>query len=697
MNNQHPMKGIATILAAKGRGPDTQLMHVTDAELAGLASLHPTGKMPINPDTGLPEAGWWDTWGKAAAWAAAAYGASKSEKKQSKKNKKKFEKGEEDKRAKSDQGLQNAYRKARPDLGDGRIDPVDVQAGLRGSYSVAPPAGYRPGIDPEFNYFQNDPNNIQAPDQTSQAHYASMYPELNRMAQPTQPYFDSMRWSPEGDPAAPPQQPPGGFGSNLPPQASMGPTQSSDAGGKPQGDPWAGDAAAQAWFLTPEGQQWRASRSPDGSYPGARTSQFIDVNQDGTDDRDQPWLHQGNGQQGGRASDYAGVGGVAPAVAAGLREGADSGVGAISNTGIGAIRGGEGALGGGGSSRGNFDMMGNLGLGWMNPPQSGGTPYANNYGGYGSDGSPSSLGAKMSNINWSQLGENAFRGLSPLIASNYVPFSGRLLDNYLDNQMLWGSQQGMMSPSSPDFVPPGGGGGVSGGGGSSGGASSGGGNTGRYGASSGYSSNGSITSGGAVNYATRLRLNSHAAGGQVMLSLGGMQTPMAEGGITGIQNEFTEPMQAPMQENMQAPTQDHTQEPTQEDITTLAGALLGRVEGGADQIVEGFIQKYGNEIFLVFRQMILQQGNPDAQTEGMIEGQGGGMDDEVMGTIGDQQPVAVSPGEYIVSADVVSGLGDGSSDAGARELDAMMDRTRMARGGNTTQPPPFNARGVLPK
>jgi hypothetical protein len=201
---------------------------------------------------------------------------------------------------------------------------------------------------------------------------------------------------------------------------------------------------------------------------------------------------------------------------------------------------------------------------------------------------------------------------------------------------------------------------------------------------------------GSRGQATRIK---HAAGGEVMLNMGDVQAPVAPGGIAGIQNEYTEMpenTQQPMQPMQQA-TQQAPAEPSQEDITMLAGALLGKAEGNADKIVEGFIQKYGNELFLIFRQMILEQSTPNAQTAGMIEGQGGGMDDQVQGTIGGQQPVAVSPGEYIVPADVVSGLGDGSSDAGARELDAMMDRTRMARGGNTTQPPPFDARRVLPK
>ena len=57
-----------------------------------------------------------------------------------------------------------------------------------------------------------------------------------------------------------------------------------------------------------------------------------------------------------------------------------------------------------------------------------------------------------------------------------------------------------------------------------------------------------------------------------------------------------------------------------------------------------------------------------------FRGNGSGMDDQVQGMIGRDQPVAVSPGEYIVAADVVSGLGEGSTDAGVKELDKMMDK-----------------------
>ena len=88
----------------------------------------------------------------------------------------------------------------------------------------------------------------------------------------------------------------------------------------------------------------------------------------------------------------------------------------------------------------------------------------------------------------------------------------------------------------------------------------------------------------------------------------------------------------------------------------------------------------------MLREQVLQMAVPNAQTQGMLEGPGGGMDDQIQGMIGNQQPVAVSPGEFIVPADVVSGLGDGSSDAGADKLDSMMNNVRMAKTGGIMQP-----------
>jgi len=110
-----------------------------------------------------------------------------------------------------------------------------------------------------------------------------------------------------------------------------------------------------------------------------------------------------------------------------------------------------------------------------------------------------------------------------------------------------------------------------------------------------------------------------------------------------------------------------------------------------------FIDKYGPEVFQELRRAVLQSVVPNAQVEGQIQGTNqGGMADDIDGMIGNKQPVAVSQDEFIVPADVVSSLGDGSSDAGADKLYRMMDRVRQAKNGGTTQPPEIKDSEVLP-
>ena len=62
-----------------------------------------------------------------------------------------------------------------------------------------------------------------------------------------------------------------------------------------------------------------------------------------------------------------------------------------------------------------------------------------------------------------------------------------------------------------------------------------------------------------------------------------------------------------------------------------------------------------------------------------------GMADQIPATINDMQPAALSDGEFVIPADVVSHLGNGNSDAGAKELYSMMDRIRRDRTGTTKQ------------
>ena len=69
----------------------------------------------------------------------------------------------------------------------------------------------------------------------------------------------------------------------------------------------------------------------------------------------------------------------------------------------------------------------------------------------------------------------------------------------------------------------------------------------------------------------------------------------------------------------------------------------------------------------------------------MLKGPGDGMSDNIPATIAGKQPARLADGEFVIPADVVSHLGNGSTDAGAKQLYAMMNRVRKARTGNPKQ------------
>lgn len=69
----------------------------------------------------------------------------------------------------------------------------------------------------------------------------------------------------------------------------------------------------------------------------------------------------------------------------------------------------------------------------------------------------------------------------------------------------------------------------------------------------------------------------------------------------------------------------------------------------------------------------------------MLKGPGDGMSDSIPASISGKRPARLADGEFVVPADVVSGLGNGSTDAGAKQLYSMMDRVRKSRTGTTKQ------------
>jgi len=64
----------------------------------------------------------------------------------------------------------------------------------------------------------------------------------------------------------------------------------------------------------------------------------------------------------------------------------------------------------------------------------------------------------------------------------------------------------------------------------------------------------------------------------------------------------------------------------------------------------------------------------------LLRGPGDGVSDSIPASIGGKRPARLADGEFVVPARIVSELGNGSTEAGARKLYAMMDRIQSARG-----------------
>jgi hypothetical protein len=80
----------------------------------------------------------------------------------------------------------------------------------------------------------------------------------------------------------------------------------------------------------------------------------------------------------------------------------------------------------------------------------------------------------------------------------------------------------------------------------------------------------------------------------------------------------------------------------------------------------------------------------------LLKGPGDGMSDNIPARIGKHQPARLADGEFVIPADVVSHLGNGSTDAGAKHLYSMMNKVRKARTGNPKQGKQINPSRYLP-
>jgi hypothetical protein len=162
--------------------------------------------------------------------------------------------------------------------------------------------------------------------------------------------------------------------------------------------------------------------------------------------------------------------------------------------------------------------------------------------------------------------------------------------------------------------------------------------------------------------------------------------PFQEGGMVPEPGEMMEEM-APVDE-MGAMQGEYEQL-----INMTIAAIRGEVED-PQAVIRAFVEEFGNDAFMQLREAVLQEVVPGAQTEGMVEGMGGGQDDMVPGMIGTQRPVAVSPGEYIIPADAVALAGGGYSGDGAKFFDGLVDDIRQRTMGTTEQVRPYQGRGM---
>jgi hypothetical protein len=187
-----------------------------------------------------------------------------------------------------------------------------------------------------------------------------------------------------------------------------------------------------------------------------------------------------------------------------------------------------------------------------------------------------------------------------------------------------------------------------------------------------------------TDYMSQFAPQRRAAGGMVERMVPGFgPVAMQEGGIANIGA---------------MPAEGVAPEPNEREVISGAIAAIQGQHPQPEIALGAFLAQYGEEALrdLVDRVQSGEMGETAAESEGQLAGPGDGMSDMIPATIEGQQDVLLSDGEYIVPADVVSGLGNGSSDAGAKALDNMAEKVRVERTGRTEQAPEVPQERMMP-
>jgi hypothetical protein len=181
----------------------------------------------------------------------------------------------------------------------------------------------------------------------------------------------------------------------------------------------------------------------------------------------------------------------------------------------------------------------------------------------------------------------------------------------------------------------------------------------------------------------------------------GMETRLAAGGLADLA-EIDVMEEMPMDMPMETPEESSTSA-SPNDKEVIVNAVKAIKSGTPDDMnkvaLANFVQKFGEEALMDLVDSVQRGDFEDIANanEGLIKGPGDAMEDLVPATNTENgEDILLSGEEFIVPGDVVSGLGNGSSEAGADELYKMMDRVRVARTGTPEQPPQIKAGGLLP-
>lgn len=116
------------------------------------------------------------------------------------------------------------------------------------------------------------------------------------------------------------------------------------------------------------------------------------------------------------------------------------------------------------------------------------------------------------------------------------------------------------------------------------------------------------------------------------------------------------------------------------EYTPTEGGIAAAVQPETDPIDQDPIVTENDDT-----QMYAEGGIAQLNEGRYLKGETDGMADEVPASIDGQEPAALSDGEFVIPADIVSHLGNGNSEAGAKALQEMMSRIRGERTGNDKQ------------